>query len=360
LSPIRGKLDSIFRLTVRGTINDVIDGAEDMDRDEALKLLGGGRTGIQEWNRRRESGEYIPNLSDAKLSGANLGGANLSGANLGGANLCAAELDEANLRWANLIEANLIEANLSKANLSKANLSGAHLRAANLSEANLSEADLKGATMLSVDLRGTKLSDCQIFGISVWDAKTDDRTEQKNLIVSWPTDPVLTVDNLEVAQFIYLLLNNTKIRDVIDTITSKVVLILGRFTSERKAVLDALRGELRLRNYLPVMFDFEKPRSKSYTATITTLTRMARFIIADLTDATEVRAELIKIVPDLPSVPVQPLLLASTTAFVTSEDYKNYHWVLEPFRYRDLDDAIASMPNMVLNPVEAKLRELRS
>ena len=44
------------------------------------------------------------------------------------------------------------------------------------------------------------------------------------------------VDDLEVAQFIYLLLNNQNVRQVIDTITSKIVLILGRFTPERKAV----------------------------------------------------------------------------------------------------------------------------
>jgi hypothetical protein len=125
-------------------------------------------------------------------------------------------------------------------------------------------------------------------------------------------------------------------------------------------VLDALREELRLRHYVPVMFNFDKPASRGYTETITTLARMARFIIADLTDATEVRAELQKIVPELPSVPVQPLLLASKTAYVTFSDLKPYPWVLEPFRYRDLDDAIASMPNMVLDPAEAKLKELRS
>ena len=39
----------------------------------------------------------------------------------------------------------------------------------------------------------------------------------------------------------YLLLNNEEIRHVIDTITSKVVLILGRFMPERKAILDAIR-----------------------------------------------------------------------------------------------------------------------
>ena len=40
----------------------------------------------------------------------------------------------------------------------------------------------------------------------------------------------VTTDDIEVAQFLYLLINNKKIRNVIDTITSKVVLILGRFT----------------------------------------------------------------------------------------------------------------------------------
>jgi len=87
-----------------------------------------------------------------------------------------------------------------------------------------------------------------------------------------------------VAQFIYLLLNNEKIRSVIDSITSKVVVILGRFTPERKAILDAIRDELRKRDYLPALFDFEKPASKDLTGTISTLANMARFIIADLTD----------------------------------------------------------------------------
>ena len=68
---------------------------------------------------------------------------------------------------------------------------------------------------------------------------------QADLIITRDDQPEITVDNLEVAQFIYLLLNNERFRHVIGTITSKVVLILGRFTPERKAVLDALRRPAR-------------------------------------------------------------------------------------------------------------------
>jgi predicted transcriptional regulator len=107
---------------------------------------------------------------------------------------------------------------------------------------------------------------------------------------------LISVDNLEVAQFIYLLLNNQKIRHVIDTITSKVVLILGRFTPQRKAVLDAIRDELRKRDYLPLLFDFDKPSNRDITETVSTLAHMAKFVIADITDARSIPQELMAIV----------------------------------------------------------------
>jgi hypothetical protein len=92
------------------------------------------------------------------------------------------------------------------------------------------------------------------------------------------------VDNLEVAQFIYLLLNNEKIRDVINTIGKKGVLILGRFTEERKPVLDAIRDRLRELDFVPMLFDFERPTQRDFTETIKTLAGLSRFIIADITN----------------------------------------------------------------------------
>src|SRR5262245_9095796 len=135
-------------------------------------------------------------------------------------------------------------------------------------------------------------------------------TKTAKLIVTDRGEPEITVDNIEVAQFIYLLLHNEKIRNVIDTITSKAVLTLCRFTAERKAVLDALRDELRKRNYLPILFDFDKPASKDLTGTVTTLANIVRFIVADGTDPKSIPHELATIVPTT-IVPMKPILLAS-------------------------------------------------
>ena len=166
-----------------------------------------------------------------------------------------------------------------------------------------------------------------MYGISAWNVKLEGAI-QSNLVITPDGESPIQVDNLEVAQFIYLLLNNQKIRSVIDTITSKVVLILGRFTPERKIVLDAIRDELRKRDYLPVLFDFEKPASRDLTETVSTLAHMARFVIADITDAKSIPQELMAIVPNMPSVPVQPLLLASQQEYGMFEHFRNFPWVL--------------------------------
>jgi hypothetical protein len=75
-------------------------------------------------------------------------------------------------------------------------------------------------------------------------------------------------------------------------VAPKTVLILGRFTDERKAVLDGLREELRKRDYLPILFDFAVPATRDITETVSLLARMARFMIADLTDPSSIPKEL--------------------------------------------------------------------
>jgi uncharacterized protein YjbI with pentapeptide repeats len=328
-------------------------------------FLGGAFLGGA--NLRRAS------LREAKLSRADLRGADLRRADLSGADLRAADLRGTDLYRTNFGRANLREAklggaflggaflggaNLRRANLREANLGGADLSKANLREANLGGASLTHATLVHADLRGAELTGCHIYGVSAWDLRLKG-AKQENLIITPEGAPEVTVDNLEVGQFIYLLLHNKKIRDVIDTITSKAVLILGRFTAERKAVLDALREELRRRDYLPILFDFDKPKSRDTDETITLLARMAKFVIADISDAKAVLQELRAIVPDLPSVPVQPIILAKQEEPGMFDFYRNRPSFLTVHRYADQAQLLSDLGDKVIRPAELKVRELR-
>jgi len=255
----------------------------------------------------------------------------------------------------------LFGADLTEANLFGANLFGADLSGANLIRAHLSGADLAYANLVDADITDADLTGCRIYGVSAWGLQLSDETSQRNLIITSTKDESeITVDNIEVAQFIYLLLHNRKIRDVIDTITSKVVLILGRFTDERKAILDALRDELRKRDYLPILFDFDKPASRTTDETITLLARMARFVIADISDAKSVLQELRAIVPELPSVPVQPVIIASQAEPGMFDFHRHFPSFLPVHRYDTSALLLTELSDRVIEPAEAKALEFRT
>jgi len=295
-------------------------------------------------------------LRDTNLRRTNFVGAYLREADLSGADLRWADLDDTNLRQANLNEANLRGAYLRKANLRGAYLRRADLSRADLTEASLSGADLREATLVATNLELADLTDAKIYGVSVWDVKVQSAT-QINLVVT-NEQPDITVDNLEVAQFIYLLLNNSRIRNVINTITSKVVLILGRFTPERKPTLDALRDALRTHNYLPILFDFEKPTNRDFTETVSTLAHLARFVIADLTDPRSIPQELTAIIPRLLSVPVRPLLLGSQSEWGMFSDLQRYPQVIPPLHYTNDVMLLSCIVSDVIAPAEQRALEL--
>jgi hypothetical protein len=206
------------------------------------------------------------------------------------------------------------------------------------------------------------LTGSSVYGVSVWDIKVDDHTCQQNLVITPLDEAVITVDNIKVAQFIYLLLNNKEIRDVIDTIGKKAVLILGRFSEERKAILDAIRDELRKpeHNYLPIVFDFQPSANQTTIETVKTLANMARFVIADLTDARSVLQELQAIVPGLPSVAVRLLIKKSEHEYGMLDFIRQFRSVVEnTYEYESLEEVITSIKENVIGPAEAKVKELR-
>lgn len=169
------------------------------------------------------------------------------------------------------------------------------------------------------------------------------------------------MDNLEVAHFTYLLLNNEKIRDVINTIGKKGVLILGRFSiAERKDVLDAMRTALRNKGYLPIVFDFERPTDRDFTETIMTLAGMSKFIIADITNPKSSPLELHAIVPNY-MIPLVTIIQADEEPFPMFKDLWKKHsdWVMAPMKYTSIDNLIGAFEKGVIKLAEEKHIELR-
>ena len=69
---------------------------------------------------------------------------------------------------------------------------------------------------MDTNLTGADLIGSCVYGVSAWRLELEG-TKQENLVITRDDEPPITVDNIEVAQFIYLLLHNKKIRDVIET-----------------------------------------------------------------------------------------------------------------------------------------------
>jgi hypothetical protein len=123
--------------------------------------------------------------------------------------------------------------------------------------------------------------------------------------------------------------------------------------------LDALPEEVGKRNYLPILFDFSVPATRDITESVSLLARMARFLVADITDAKSIPQELAVIVPDLPSVPVQPLLLEGSDEYGMFEHFKRFPWVLETYSYPSSELLIASLSERVIGPAENYARSVR-
>ncbi len=334
-----------------------------MENQDLLNILG---QGVEAWNKWRvQNPEIEPDLSKAKLLGAILDGADLSRADLTEANLTHAFLHEANLSHAILTGATLIGTNFCKAHLCHAKLNGADLHRANLDRSDLTGANLSDANLERAILVGAIVSDaiftrCRVYGASAWDLVNLEKVkDQSNLQITREGDPVITVDNLEVAPFVYLLLpSKGKISTAINTITSKAILILGRFTPERKVVLDALRKELSTLDCLPIIFDFDTPTDRDFTETILTLAGMSKFIIADLTQPRSSPLESYVTITNY-RVPFIPIIQEGEWPFAMFDDLqRNHHWVLRPLKYKDKDDLIRWVGKIV-DKANAKYEEIQ-
>lgn len=327
------------------------------------------------------------NLSDVDLTAANLFAANLTGAILHNvvldgailreATLFRAQLKHSQIRNADLYNCRLCNADLSNsdlresdfwcadldgADLADTDLSGASLRFADLKDARLERATLTnvnliGAQLVDTVLDGADISGSRVYGVSAWSVSLVNTT-QLGLIITDSGEPTVTVDDLEVSQFVFMLLRNERMRKIIDTVTSKVVLILGRFTPRRKAILDQIRDALRSKKFVPIMFDFARSEARDFTETIKTLAGMSRFVIADITNPKSNPLELQAVVPDY-MIPFVPILERGEEPFSMLGDLQGkYDWVLDVLIYDSVEVLLDNLERAIIMPALDKHEEL--
>ena len=354
------------------------------------------------------------NLSGYDLSGAIMNGCRLAFANLSGTKLSEAKLREslinqstifksdfsgADLTQASMSALKCIETNFSRADLSRALLHASTIFACNFDEADLEDASLDGALLngssfrnarlwstqcavsdltgcnlrgadlsfahfVKTKLGGADLTGARVYGVNCWDVEISDETIQRDLIVTPAKDPTISVDDVRVAQFVHLLLTNSNLRTVIETIRQKAVLILGRFGGGGIEVLRAVGKGLREAGYLPMIFEFARPEDKTYTDTVRTLAGLARFVVVDLSGPS-VPQELYATVPHI-KIPFIPILEKGKHPYSMFVDLLEYEWVLRPIvEFESTEALLGELPKRIIGPAEtrvairqAKLREL--
>jgi hypothetical protein len=317
------------------------NGQEQMANPEHVRIL---ESGVAAWNSwRQDYNQFHWERNPPDLSSINLFQRDLSGIDFSYTDLGAAYLIRANLRAARLY----------RAVLGSATLTGADLGSADLSEANLI-----GAQLIGTNLENARLTGCKVYGVSAWNLNLDG-AEQSDLVITWSDEPTVVVDNIELAQFIYLLLRSDKVRTVIDTVGEKGVLILGRFTEERKAVLDAIRKRFRELGFVPIMFDFDRPTQRDFTETIKTLAGLSRFIIADITNPKSSPLELQATMPDY-MVPFVPIIYANEKPFAMFQDLQQKYgeWVLDVLQYDSAESLLLVLEQAVVRPALEKGQQL--
>ena len=233
---------------------------------------------------------------------------------------------------------------LSRSVFIDCDLSDVDFSGAVLEECRFQACDLSGANWKGVHVGGATLQDCTIYGMNLWGTQGE-IDGARSLTVSVPDGPTIEVDGLHIAVFISSLLGGGGVRELVDGLTSTVVLILGRFAPGHKTVLDDVRTVLRAMGYSAIVFDTGMPRSRDTTETIQVLARLARFVIADATAPQAVPFELQQFVSDC-AVPLQ-VVTRGERAFTMVHDLEKYPWVRPAKRFCDEAALLDDLPELV-------------
>lgn len=220
-----------------------------------------------------------------------------SGVHLCDVNIYSAFAEGLNLRGA-VFENTVIE----EGDFSRCDFSGATFRNTRFNKTILTQSTFEGATfnncnlnrvnLTGADFRVREICETVVYGLSAWDLNTSTESRQSKLVIEktyeFYSDLIqqgqipMMVDDIELAQFVYYLSDHKKMRQTLNILNDRGVLLLGRFQEGGLARLDGIRQWFQERGFTPMMFDFARPDNLSLTETVVTMAGLSKFILVDL------------------------------------------------------------------------------
>lgn len=275
-----------------------------MNLEEANRLL---MQGADVWNKWR--GENRGDISFSKpdwydcpgpggmqLKGANQ--VNFSGMNLSGMSVYNAFAEGLNARGATIENALFEEGDFSRADFRDTKFRNTRfnktiLTGANFDGATFINCNLNRVNLVEANFRVQEITETVVYGISAWDITTSDEMRQSKLVIEKTYDlysdlidqgkvPMM-VDDIELAQFVYYLSNHKKMRDTLNILNDRGVLLLGGFRDGGLERLYSMREWFQDSGYMAMIFDFARPDNLSLTETVVTMAGLSKFIVVDLT-----------------------------------------------------------------------------
>ena len=221
---------------------------------------------------------------------------------LDGVHLRNASIHDAFAEGLTMRDAIISDSVIEEGDFSRANFSNTRFLNTRFNKTILTDAIFDGASFINCNLNRVNLANASfcveeisetiVYGIAAWDLKTCDTSKQSRLVIERSYELYsdilakgkvpLMVDDIEMAQFVYYLSSHKKMRNVLNVLNSKGVLLLGQFKDGGLDRLYWLRDWLKERNYTPMIFDFDRPDSLDYTETVITMAGLAKIIVADL------------------------------------------------------------------------------
>src|SRR5262249_34211955 len=125
-----------------------------------------------------------------------------------------------------------------------------------------------------------------------------------------------------------------------------------------KAILEGLRRDLRTHGFLPIVFDFEKPKDRDLTETIKTLVGLCKFAIVDITNPKSSPLELDATVKDY-QVPFGPIIQNGEKSFSMFNDLRKYEWMLGLLTYRSAASLSLVTKPLIIDEALKACRQIR-